>query len=141
MNSLSSVNDLKIPISYSVLKEHIDKNSKKALNVPSNLITITNRLVEIFNSSIDKLTNEKLSDDEWKSFGVSRNHNKLIGAEVVVDGVIEKLPEAPQTIGSYLGELEKMRLLASRTIERRKYYLPADDFMLFLKINAGWGGL
>lgn len=134
MNSLTSVNDLKMPISYSVLKGYIEKNSEKALTVPSNLIPITNRLVEIFQKSIDKLTTEKLTDDDWKLFGVWRNHDKLIGAEVSVDSVIEKLPDAPQTVGTYLGELEKKRLLASRTIQRRKYYLPADDLMLFLKV-------
>lgn len=129
--------DLKIPIKYADIEEEMEEYVEETLNVPDNLIPITNMISEIFMSSIEKLTEGKLTDDDWKSLGVWRSHGELVGAEVVIDGVIEKLPNTPQSIGSHLSELEQMKLLASKTIRRRKYYLPADDFMLFLKVTAG----
>jgi Cdc6-like AAA superfamily ATPase len=127
--------DLKIPIKYADIEEEIEEFVEEMLNVPDNLIPITNRIVELFLDSIEKLTRGELTDDDWKS-GVWGNHSGLVGAEVVVDGAIETLPGSPQSIGPRLIQLEQMRLLASKTI-KRKYYLPTDDFMLFLKVKAG----
>lgn len=128
--------DLKIPIKYADIKEEMEEFVEETLNVPDNLIPITNRIVDIFLDSIEKLTRGELTDDDWKS-GVWGNHSELVGAEVVVDDAIELLPRTPQSIGSYLSELKEMRLLTSKTIRRRKYYLPADGFMLFLKVRVG----
>ena len=132
---MSKVDDPKTPIRYGSLIDTIKEYSDNALNVPYILIPITNKLIEIFWDSIEYLTIGELTDDNWKSVGVWRGHNGLVGGEVVVDGVIEKLPGTPQTIGAYLSELERLRFLASKTIKKRKYYLPADDFMLFLKMG------
>lgn len=128
-------NEIKIPIGYTNILDCIIELSEEALTVSDSLIPITNRLVEIFLDSIEHLTAGELTDDDWTSYGIWRAHDNLIGVEVVVDGVIDALPVAPQTIGAYLNELEKLGLLASKTIRRRKYYLPSDDFMLFLKIK------
>lgn len=137
INEQTNTNDIKMPICYSVLKKYIEQISEKALIVPDHLKPIINRLIDLFQPSMKKLTIDNLTKDDWKSIGVWRNHNKLIGAKVDIDDAIENLPEAPQTIGLYLGDLEKKGLLASRTIQRKKYYLPADDFMLFLRLRAG----
>ena len=128
--------DLKIPINYADIEEEMEEFVEEMLNVPDNLIPITNKIVDIFLDSIEKLTRGELTDDDWKS-GVWGNHSGLVGAEVVVDDAIELLPKTPQSIGSYLSELKKMGLLTIKTIRRRKYYLPADGFMLFLKVRAG----
>ena len=127
--------ELKIPIEYTNILDCIIELSEEKLTVPDSLIPITNRLVEIFLDSIEHLTAGELIDDDWTSYGIWRAHDNLIGVEVVVDGVIDTLPAAPQTIGVYLNDLEKLGLLANKTIKRRKYYLPSDDFMLFLKIK------
>jgi len=129
--------NIEVPIKYADIKEEMEEYVEETLNVPDNLIPITNMIVKIFDDSIEKLTERKLTDDDWELFGIWRSHGGLVGAEVVIDGVIETLPKTPQSIGSYLSELEQMKLLASKTIRRRKYYLPADDFMLFLKVTAG----
>lgn len=129
--------NLKVPIKYADIKEEMEEYVEETLNVPDNLIPTTNRIVEIFDDSIEKLTEGKLTDDDWKSLGICRDHGGLVRAEVAVDGVIVPLPKSSKSIGSHLSELEQMKLLASKTIRRRKYYLPADDFMLFLKVTAG----
>jgi len=132
---MEQIDNLKTPIEYASLICTIDEYIEDALNVTDNLIPITNKLIEIFWDSIEHLTTGELTDDDWKSYGVWRNHDGLVGSKVAVDGVIEKLPGTPQTIGAYLSDLEQSKLLASKTIKRRKYYLLADDFMLFLKMK------
>ena len=134
-NYLNKNDDPKIPLKYNDVMKTIRDYSDNNLNISDNLFPITNKLIEIFWDSIDHLTTSELTDDNWKSLGAWRSHDGLVGAEVAVDGVIEKLPESPQTIGEYLGKLEQLKLLTSKTIKRRKYYLPADNFMLFLKMR------
>lgn len=121
--------EINIPIKYEEIKNDMKTLFDKS--IPYNFELIIGKLMKIFENSIETLMlDDELTDDNWKDLGIDRNLESDI-----VDDLIENIPESPQAKGELLNELEKFGFLRSKTIKRKKYYLPVDDFMLLLEIK------